>query len=163
MKTMIDQHRREFLGIAAGTIAAGLGVIDLARAAQDAPRPSDAQASASFGALKQIAMDNADYDKAARYIDQEQSYTPAPRQRARLLVELGRLREEMLGDHESAILAFEAAYEGTPCFFAWQTSLRELLPRDAARLVEWDADHSPMLGRPTDLAALIAAIAERPG
>ena len=65
----------------------------------------------TLGALRQIAVDNADYDKAARYIDQEQSYTPAPRQRARLLVELGRLREEMLGDHDSAVLAWEAAHE----------------------------------------------------
>lgn len=68
----------------------------------------------TLGALRQIAMDNADYDKAARYIDQEQSYTPAPRQRARLLVELGRLREEMLGDHDSAVLAWEASHEADP-------------------------------------------------
>lgn len=68
----------------------------------------------TLGALRQIAMDNADYDKAARYIDQEQSYTPAPRQRARLLVELGRLREEMLGDHDSAVLAWEASQEADP-------------------------------------------------
>lgn len=68
----------------------------------------------TLGALRQIAIDNADYDKAARYIDQEQSYQPAPRQRARLLVELGRLREEMLGEHDSAVLAWEAAYEADP-------------------------------------------------
>src|SRR5207302_7917070 len=52
----------------------------------------------TLASLRQIAVDNADYDKAARYIDQEQSFTPSPRQRARLLVELGRVREEMLGD-----------------------------------------------------------------
>lgn len=69
---------------------------------------------ATLGALRQIAMDNADYDKAARYIDQEQSYTPAPRQRARLLVELGRIREELLGDHDSAVLAWEASQEADP-------------------------------------------------
>ncbi len=68
----------------------------------------------TLGALRQISMDNADYDKAARYIDQEQSYTGAPRQRAKLLVELGKLREEMLGDHDSAILAFEASHEADP-------------------------------------------------
>jgi tetratricopeptide (TPR) repeat protein len=68
----------------------------------------------SLGALKLIAIDNADYDKAARYIDQEQSYTAGPRQRARLLVELGKLRDEKLGDHESAVLSFEAAYEADP-------------------------------------------------
>ncbi len=68
----------------------------------------------TLAALRQIAVDNADYDKAARYLDQEQSYTSAPRQRARLLVELGKLREEMLGDHESAVLAWEAAQEADP-------------------------------------------------
>ena len=72
----------------------------------------------SLGALRQLAMDDSDWDKAARYIDQEQSYTVgfagAPRQRARLLIELGRIREEMLGDHESAVLAWEAAYEADP-------------------------------------------------
>ncbi|MCL2776956.1 MAG: hypothetical protein FWD73_03055 [Polyangiaceae bacterium] len=65
----------------------------------------------TLGALRQIAIDNADYDEAARYVDQEQRYTVVPRQRARLLVELARLREEMLGDHESAVLAWEAAHE----------------------------------------------------
>ncbi len=74
----------------------------------------DASHLPTLGALRQIAMDNADYDKAARYIDQEQSYTPAPRQRARLLVELGRVREELLGDHESAVLAWEASQEADP-------------------------------------------------
>jgi len=68
----------------------------------------------SLQALRQLAMDNADYDKAARYIDQEQSYTGVPRQRARILVELGRLREEMLGDHDSAVLAWESANEADP-------------------------------------------------
>jgi golgin subfamily B member 1 len=65
-------------------------------------------------ALRQIAIDGADYDKAARYLDQEQSFTSAPRQRAKLLVELGKLREEMLGDHDSAILSWEAAHEADP-------------------------------------------------
>jgi tetratricopeptide (TPR) repeat protein len=68
----------------------------------------------TLAALRQIAIDTADYDKAARYLDQEQSYTQAPRQRARLLVELGKLREEMLGDHASAVLAWEAGYEADP-------------------------------------------------
>ncbi|MFO0675675.1 MAG: tetratricopeptide repeat protein [Polyangiaceae bacterium] len=68
----------------------------------------------SLAALRQIAVDNADYDKAARFIDQEQSYTQTPRARARLLVELGKLREESLGDHASAILAWESAHEVDP-------------------------------------------------
>jgi pimeloyl-ACP methyl ester carboxylesterase len=51
-----DQHRRQFLGAAAGTIALGLGVIDLASAKSDAPRSSEVLAGklASFGALKQV-------------------------------------------------------------------------------------------------------------
>src|SRR5271165_3804393 len=65
----------------------------------------------SLGALRQIAVDGGDYDKAARYLDDEQSHTQAPRQRARLLVELGKLRDEMLGDHPGAIVAWQAAYE----------------------------------------------------
>jgi tetratricopeptide (TPR) repeat protein len=68
----------------------------------------------SLAALRQIALDNSDYDKAARYIDQEQSYTAAPRQRAKLLIDLGKIREEMLGDHDSAVLAWEAAHEADP-------------------------------------------------
>jgi tetratricopeptide (TPR) repeat protein len=66
---------------------------------------------ATIAALRQIAIDSGDHDKAARYFDQEQSYTTSPRQRARLLVELGKLRDQMLGDHASAVLAWEAAYE----------------------------------------------------
>jgi len=68
----------------------------------------------TLAALRQIAIDSADYDKAARYLDQEQSYTQAPRQRARLLVELGKLREEMLGDHASAVLAWQTGHEADP-------------------------------------------------
>jgi pimeloyl-ACP methyl ester carboxylesterase len=51
-----DQHRRQFLGVAAGTIALGLGVIDLARAQSDASRSSEAATGkhASFGPLKQV-------------------------------------------------------------------------------------------------------------
>jgi hypothetical protein len=50
MNQIIDQHRRKFFGVAAGTVAVGLGVI--ARAETDAPR---SQASnASFGTIKQI-------------------------------------------------------------------------------------------------------------
>ena len=74
----------------------------------------DAAHVPTLAALRQIAIENADYDKAARYLDQEQSYTTAPRQRARLLVELGKLREEMLGDHDSAVLAWEAGQEADP-------------------------------------------------
>src|SRR5436305_5967415 len=50
MTQIIDQHRRKFFGVAAGTVAVGLGVF--ARAETEAPR---SQASnASFGPIKQI-------------------------------------------------------------------------------------------------------------
>jgi tetratricopeptide (TPR) repeat protein len=65
----------------------------------------------TLAALRQIAIDSADFDKAARYLAQEQGFTQSPRQRARLLVDLGRLREEMLGDHSGAVAAWESAYE----------------------------------------------------
>ena len=65
----------------------------------------------SLAALRIIAIDNADWDRAARYLDQEQMNTEAPRARARLLVELGKLREEMLGEHELAVQAYELALQ----------------------------------------------------
>lgn len=52
MKQIIDQHRRQFLGVAAGTVAVGLGVIDLARAETERSRSS--ATNASFGPIKQI-------------------------------------------------------------------------------------------------------------
>ena len=63
----------------------------------------------SLTALRTIAVDEADWDGACRYLEQEQSLTEAPRQRARLLVELGKIRDEMLGEHEAAIRAYEQA------------------------------------------------------
>lgn len=52
MTQITDQHRRQFLGVAAGSIAIGLGVVDLARA-ETAASPSSAS-NASFGTIKQI-------------------------------------------------------------------------------------------------------------
>ena len=52
MKHIFDQHRRQFLGVAAGTVAVGLGAIEFARAESESqPRT---MTNASFGALKQI-------------------------------------------------------------------------------------------------------------
>ena len=53
MKQIIDQHRRKFFGVAAGTVAVGLGVIDLARAETDAAEVADIEMP-SFGPIKQI-------------------------------------------------------------------------------------------------------------
>lgn len=52
MTQIIDRHRRQFLGVAAGTVAVGLGAIDLARAETETPRSS--ATNASFGTIKQI-------------------------------------------------------------------------------------------------------------
>jgi golgin subfamily B member 1 len=63
----------------------------------------------TLGALRVIAIDGADWDRAARYLDQEQLNTEAPRAKAKLLVELGKLRDEMLGEHDLAVQAYEMA------------------------------------------------------
>jgi golgin subfamily B member 1 len=68
----------------------------------------------TLAALRQMAMDSGDYDKAARYLDEEQTHTQAARPRARLLVELGRLRNDNLGDQPGAIAAWQAAYDADP-------------------------------------------------
>lgn len=65
----------------------------------------------SLAALRTIAIDEADWEGAADYLNREQERTESPRQRARLLVELGRIREDMLLDHAGAIQAFESAIE----------------------------------------------------
>lgn len=52
MKQILDRHRRQFLGVAAGTVAVGLGVIGLARGETGTPRSS--ATDASFGTIKQI-------------------------------------------------------------------------------------------------------------
>ncbi|MEB2322623.1 MAG: tetratricopeptide repeat protein, partial [Sorangiineae bacterium] len=65
----------------------------------------------SLSALRTIAIDESDWDRAARYLEQEQLNTQSPRARAKLLVELGKLRDEMLGEHELAVQAFELAMQ----------------------------------------------------
>lgn len=52
MKQILDQHRRQFFGVAAGTVAVGLGVIGLVRGETETPRSS--ATNASFGTIKQI-------------------------------------------------------------------------------------------------------------
>ena len=37
------------------------------------------------------------------------------------------------------LIPFEAAAHGTPCFYPWQTALRETLPESAATIEPWDA------------------------
>jgi tetratricopeptide (TPR) repeat protein len=68
----------------------------------------------TLAALRTIAIDESDWDRAARYLEQEQSNTSSARARAKLLVELGKLRDEMLGEHESAVQAWELAIQADP-------------------------------------------------
>lgn len=65
----------------------------------------------SLSALRTIAIDEADWDRAARYLEQEQANTPNPRARAKLLVDLGKLRDEMLNEHDLAVQAYELAIQ----------------------------------------------------
>jgi tetratricopeptide (TPR) repeat protein len=68
----------------------------------------------TLAALRTIAIDDSDWDRAARYLEQEQTNTTSPRARSKLLVELGKLRDEMLGEHEGAVTAFELAIQADP-------------------------------------------------
>ena len=65
----------------------------------------------TLAALRTIAIDESDWDRAARYLEQEQLNTPTPRARAKLLVELGKLRDDMLSEHELAVQAYELAMQ----------------------------------------------------
>jgi tetratricopeptide (TPR) repeat protein len=65
----------------------------------------------SLAALRTIAVDEQDWDRAATYLDQEQQHTEQPRARAKLLVELGKVRDEMLSEHELAVQAYELAIQ----------------------------------------------------
>jgi len=65
----------------------------------------------SLAALRTIAIDESDWDRAARYLEQEQLNTPTPRARAKLLVELGKLRDDMLGEHDLAVQSYELAMQ----------------------------------------------------
>jgi len=68
----------------------------------------------TLAALKEIAIDAAEYDQAARYLDQEQMHTQSSRARSKLLVELGNLREQQLEEHDLAVQAYELALQADP-------------------------------------------------
>ena len=65
----------------------------------------------TLAALREIALANEDWDRAARFLDQEQQHTAAPRQRAKLLVELGAVRDDKLGEHDLAVIAWQLALQ----------------------------------------------------
>ncbi len=65
----------------------------------------------TISALRAIVTEDADWDNVARYLEQEQKYTESPRAKARLLVELGKVQDQMLGEHAAAVSAYERAME----------------------------------------------------
>ncbi len=64
----------------------------------------------SLEAMRKIHIDNGDWLSASRVLEQETRYTQAPRQLARLFVELGQINEQRLDEHDRAIECFESAY-----------------------------------------------------
>jgi tetratricopeptide (TPR) repeat protein len=74
----------------------------------------DGAHAGALAALRQMAIDEGDFEKAARLLEVQQSHAPAARQRAKLLIELARLREDALGDHASAVLVWEEALAEDP-------------------------------------------------
>src|SRR6185436_15898720 len=68
----------------------------------------------SLGALRTIAVDEQDWDRASTSLEQEQQHTEQPRARAKLLVELGKVRDEMLSEHDLAVQAYELAIQADP-------------------------------------------------
>ncbi|MCB9591319.1 MAG: tetratricopeptide repeat protein [Sandaracinaceae bacterium] len=64
----------------------------------------------TLSAMRKIQLDMADWLAAARTLEQETQYTTNPRQTSELLVELGRIYDERLEEHERAVECYEAAY-----------------------------------------------------
>jgi tetratricopeptide (TPR) repeat protein len=63
----------------------------------------------TLSALRAIATEDADWDNVARYLEEEQKYTESARAKSRLLVELGKVQDQRLGEHAPAIAAYERA------------------------------------------------------
>lgn len=70
--------------------------------------PSHLQA---ISLLKGIALTEGDWDAAARHLEQEIANTRADRAKAKLLVELGRIRDERLGERVLSLQAYEQAIQ----------------------------------------------------
>ncbi|MEN9581813.1 MAG: hypothetical protein RJA70_4822, partial [Pseudomonadota bacterium] len=68
----------------------------------------------SLAALRAIAVHERDWDAAGRYLAQEESHTESARARAKLLVELGMIRAEHLGEPDLATQAYQQAIAADP-------------------------------------------------
>ncbi len=65
----------------------------------------------TISALRTIATEESDWDNVARYLEQEQQHTESTRTKAKLLVELGKVQDQMLSEHTAAVNAYERAIQ----------------------------------------------------
>ncbi len=91
-----------------------LGDREVARVTYERALEHDPRCLAALGALRRIAQDDGDDETLALILDREQRHTPSSKARARLLVELARLRRDHLGDAKGALHAFEEAHRLDP-------------------------------------------------
>ncbi len=68
----------------------------------------------TLAALRTILSEDGDWEGVARALEQEQAVTETPKARARLLVELGKVRDEYLAESEAALSAYRDAIEADP-------------------------------------------------
>ncbi|MFW6031497.1 MAG: tetratricopeptide repeat protein, partial [Myxococcota bacterium] len=65
----------------------------------------------SLGAIRRIHVDSGDWLAAAKTLRQEIEHQEKPREKAVLLVELGRIQDDRLDEHKNAIASYEQALE----------------------------------------------------
>ena len=106
--------RAEALFTVGKTVEEKIGDCRAAREHYEQALDLDPSHTATLAALRRIAMEEGDYEKAARHLEAEQSQAPVSRRRAKLLVELAKLKGEQLGDHASAVKAWEEALANDP-------------------------------------------------
>lgn len=64
--------------------------------------------------VRLVQLDQGDWLAAAKTLEQETQYTQNPRQTSELLVDLGRIYDERLDEHERAVECYEAALRQDP-------------------------------------------------
>jgi tetratricopeptide (TPR) repeat protein len=68
----------------------------------------------TLAAMRAIAVDEQDWYHATKYLETEQQYTESPRLRAKLLVELGRLRTDLMEQPDAGLQAYHLANQADP-------------------------------------------------
>lgn len=84
--------------------------VDLYRSALDV----DPNHAGSLGAIRQIYQRRGDHYDAAQFLEKEINATEAPRAKAKLYYELGRIWNDHLDEREKAVQSFEAAMRTDP-------------------------------------------------